>query len=182
VSGSGIDAGAEGRRKLLRAALALVTAGVLVAVVFGRPGPGPGPDPAHGVAAADNDRARAPIAGPVTPRLEAESASRESAAATRLDVTSVAGSERRAQIERVVASMDETGRPPSGVFQGGRRGGERGVFENGDGRLPRRPRGYWIESDVFERRGPRGPERLVFGRGGEVYYTADHYETFARLR
>lgn len=37
---------------------------------------------------------------------------------------------RDAQIARVVAAVDETGRPPEGVAQGGRRGGPRGVFDN----------------------------------------------------
>ncbi|MCL4818082.1 MAG: hypothetical protein KJ067_03040 [Vicinamibacteria bacterium] len=79
--------------------------------------------------------------------------------------------------------MDRTGRPPEGVAQGGRRGGQRGLFENAEGRLPRRPRGYYVESDVWPRGpGGRGAERLVFGREGEVYYTSDHYDSFTRLR
>jgi len=78
--------------------------------------------------------------------------------------------------------MRRTGRPPAGVAQGGRPGGKRGLFENGEGKLPPRPRGYYIESDIWPR-GPaaRGAERLVFGREGEVYYTGDHYRTFQRL-
>jgi len=27
-----------------------------------------------------------------------------------------------------------------------------------------------------------GPQRLVMGAGGEIYYTADHYRTFRRIR
>lgn len=95
-----------------------------------------------------------------------------------LDLSVVDGAARRAQIERVVLAMDRTGAPPEGVVQGGRRG----VFRNAEGRLPRRPAGYWIESDVWPQKGRRGTERLVFGRRGEVYYTRDHYESFARLR
>lgn len=99
-----------------------------------------------------------------------------------LDVTRVDGGERREQIARVVRAMDESGRPPDGVAQGGRRGETRGVFMNAEGLLPRKPRGYWIESDVWAHRRPRGPERLVFGREREVYYTADHYASFVRIR
>lgn len=33
-----------------------------------------------------------------------------------------------------------------------------------------------------EELGDRQPARLVFGRGGEVYYSADHYKTFVQLR
>ena len=88
-----------------------------------------------------------------------------------------------AQIRDVVASMDHAGHPPSGVAQGGRRGGRRGVFDNLERRLPAHPSGYYHESDVWPTRSAgRGPERLVFGREGEVYYSADHYRTFARLR
>ncbi len=40
-----------------------------------------------------------------------------------------------------------------------------------------------MESDVWPRGpGGRGTHRLIFGREGEVYYTADHYRTFTRLR
>lgn len=90
---------------------------------------------------------------------------------------------RDGQVALVVAAMDQTGRPPAGVAQGGRRGGPKGVFDNRQGRLPRRGAGYYVESDIWPR-GPagRGTYRLVFGREGEVYYTSDHYRTFTRLR
>jgi guanyl-specific ribonuclease Sa len=87
------------------------------------------------------------------------------------------------QVASVIESMDRTGRPPAGVAQGGRRGGGRGVFENAEGRLPAQPSGYYTETDVWPRgEGGRGARRLIFGRGREVYYTADHYRTFVRIR
>jgi hypothetical protein len=87
------------------------------------------------------------------------------------------------QVALVIDSMDRTGRPPAGVAQGGRHGGTRGVFENAEGRLPRQAAGYYTETDVWPRgEGGRGARRLIFGRGGEVYYTADHYRTFVRVR
>jgi len=87
------------------------------------------------------------------------------------------------QIALVIESMDRTGRPPDGVAQGGRRHGPRGAFENAEGRLPRQGPGYYTETDVWPRgAGGRGARRLIFGRGGEVYYTADHYRTFVRVR
>lgn len=99
------------------------------------------------------------------------------------ELASTGEASRDVQIARVVAAMDETGRPPEGVVQGGRRGGPRGVFVNREGRLPRRGQGYYVESDVWPRGpGGRGSHRLVFGREREVYYTADHYRTFTRLR
>jgi RHS repeat-associated protein len=87
------------------------------------------------------------------------------------------------QIETVIESFDETGKPPSGVWQGGRRGQPRGLFLNDKGKLPTKPHGYYTESDVWPGSpGNRNAERLIFGKGGEVYYTADHYKTFVRIR
>lgn len=89
----------------------------------------------------------------------------------------------RSQVDDVVRHFDEFGTPPPGVRQGIRSGGERGVFRNVDGTLPRHtdPR-YYTEMDVWAGTGPRGTERLVIGRGGEVYYTPNHYENFVRVR
>lgn len=57
------------------------------------------------------------------------------------------------------------------------------VFRNFEKRLPLRERGYYREYTV---RTPgvksRGARRIVAGRGGELYYTADHYRSFARIR
>lgn len=87
------------------------------------------------------------------------------------------------QVALVIDSVDRTGHPPAGVAQGGRRSGKPGVFENAEGRLPRQADAYYTETDVWPRgAGGRGARRLIFGRGGEVYYTADHYRTFVRVR
>ena len=57
------------------------------------------------------------------------------------------------------------------------------VFGNREALLPRRERGYYREYTV---RTPgvrdRGARRIVVGRGGEYYYTDDHYRTFRRIR
>ncbi len=56
------------------------------------------------------------------------------------------------------------------------------IFQNRERRLPIKPRGYYREYTV---RTPgerdRGARRLVIGNGGEIYYTADHYESFVRV-
>lgn len=56
------------------------------------------------------------------------------------------------------------------------------VFGNREGLLPKRERGYYREYTV---RTPgakdRGARRIVAGRGGEYYYTADHYRSFRRI-
>lgn len=56
------------------------------------------------------------------------------------------------------------------------------VFKNRERRLPKKPRGYYREyvHPTRGRAGP-GPQRIVRGRGGEWYYTPDHYETFVPL-
>ena len=57
------------------------------------------------------------------------------------------------------------------------------VFGNFERLLPQRERGYYREYTV---RTPgvkhRGARRIVSGRGGELYYTADHYRSFRRIR
>ena len=56
------------------------------------------------------------------------------------------------------------------------------AFQNREHRLPRRDPGWWLEYTV-ETPGTvdRGARRLVVGSDGEVWYTADHYRSFARL-
>lgn len=66
-----------------------------------------------------------------------------------------------------------------GPFPGARDGV---VFNNREGQLPRRERGYYREYTVkTPGTRDRGARRLVVGRGGELYYTADHYRTFRRI-
>lgn len=56
------------------------------------------------------------------------------------------------------------------------------VFQNREGKLPRKPNGYYHEFVVPTPRenGP-GPQRLILGEAGEVFYTYDHYKSFQRL-
>ncbi len=57
------------------------------------------------------------------------------------------------------------------------------VFGNFEKRLPPQSRGYYREYTV---RTPgvknRGARRIVAGRGGELYYTDDHYNSFKRVK
>ena len=57
------------------------------------------------------------------------------------------------------------------------------VFGNFEKLLPLKERGYYREYTV---RTPgtkgRGARRIVAGRGGELYYTDDHYQSFRRIR
>ncbi|MDB5339521.1 MAG: guanine-specific ribonuclease [Planctomycetaceae bacterium] len=56
------------------------------------------------------------------------------------------------------------------------------VFQNREGRLARKPAGYYHEYVVPtpDQHGP-GPQRLILGKGGEVFYTSDHYRSFKKI-
>lgn len=57
------------------------------------------------------------------------------------------------------------------------------VFGNREALLPKRERGYYREYTVHTPAArDRGARRIVAGRGGEYYYTDDHYRTFRRIR
>lgn len=57
------------------------------------------------------------------------------------------------------------------------------VFMNREGLLPKHERGYWREYTVpTPGESDRGARRIIAGRGGELYYTADHYRSFVRLK
>lgn len=57
------------------------------------------------------------------------------------------------------------------------------VFGNFERALPGRERGYYREYTVpIPGAAHRGTRRIVAGRGGELYYTDDHYRTFRRIR
>jgi ribonuclease T1 len=56
------------------------------------------------------------------------------------------------------------------------------VFQNREGILPDRPAGYYHEYTVETPGSPdRGARRIVSGSGGELYWTADHYDSFERI-
>lgn len=57
------------------------------------------------------------------------------------------------------------------------------TFENRERRLPQQPRGYYREwvHPTEGLSGP-GPQRLVTGRDGDIWYTHDHYKSFRRVQ
>ena len=56
------------------------------------------------------------------------------------------------------------------------------VFGNREGELPKQARGYYREYTVTTPGArDRGPRRIIAGRGGEYYYTEDHYRSFRRI-
>ena len=103
------------------------------------------------------------------------------AAQARGDVTGkpamqeIAAAELPAEARRTVALIRK-----GGPFPYERDGAAFGNFEK---RLPVKGRGYYQEFTV---RTPgaknRGARRIVAGKGGELYYTDDHYRSFKRIR
>jgi ribonuclease T1 len=56
------------------------------------------------------------------------------------------------------------------------------VFGNREGALPRQRHGYYREYTVKTPHvRTRGARRIIWGAGGEFYYTADHYNHFWRI-
>ncbi len=56
------------------------------------------------------------------------------------------------------------------------------VFQNREGILPGRQRGYYHEYTVITPgENDRGARRIVTGSRGELYYTDDHYDSFKRI-
>jgi ribonuclease T1 len=56
------------------------------------------------------------------------------------------------------------------------------IFDNNEHRLPAEPNGYYHSYTVVTPGSPdRGERRIITGRGGQYWYTADHYVTFRRL-
>lgn len=57
------------------------------------------------------------------------------------------------------------------------------TFGNREGLLPGQGGGYYAEYTVpTPGEDDRGARRIVTGDGGEFYWTADHYESFERIR
>jgi len=57
------------------------------------------------------------------------------------------------------------------------------VFANREGALPRQKRGFYREYTVKTPHvRTRGERRIIWGAGGEYYYTDDHYNHFWRIK
>ena len=56
------------------------------------------------------------------------------------------------------------------------------TFQNREGLLPQKPRGYYSEYTVITPGSrDRGARRIIAGDRGELYYTEDHYDSFVRV-
>lgn len=134
---------------------ALLLAGVLVVTILGAIGIGllaAGGGP--GTAGAPS-----PVAATTTPRS---------------NLPGVAAAELPQQARETLALIDRGGPYPYSQ--------DNTVFSNVERVLPDRPRGYYREYTVVSPgASSRGTRRLVVGAQGDVYYTADHYESFRQV-
>lgn len=56
------------------------------------------------------------------------------------------------------------------------------TFQNRESLLPRKPKGYYREYTVITPgSSDRGARRIIAGKGGELYYTDDHYDSFREV-
>ena len=57
------------------------------------------------------------------------------------------------------------------------------TFGNRERQLPQKPQGYYTEY-VHPTKGINGPgpQRIIFGKSGDIWYTPDHYETFKKIK
>lgn len=58
------------------------------------------------------------------------------------------------------------------------------VFGNRERRLPRQSDRNYYHEYVLRTKGIRGvgPQRVILGKAGEIYYTPDHYDTFIQVK
>lgn len=57
------------------------------------------------------------------------------------------------------------------------------TYRNLNGVLPKKADGYYKEYTVkTPGESDRGARRIVVGKGGEFYYTGDHYDSFSRIQ
>jgi ribonuclease T1 len=102
-------------------------------------------------------------------------AAAQKAPAPKPDVTEVALAQLPAEARTTVALIRK-----GGPFPYARDGA---IFANREAVLPKQKRSYYREYTVKtpgER--TRGARRIVWGAGGEFYYTDDHYNHFRRIR
>jgi ribonuclease T1 len=88
---------------------------------------------------------------------------------------------------RIAYQGDIDLRPVFDRIQNGQRDNHRNdgvVHRNREGKLPRQSDPEYYREYVVRTPGLRsvGPQRLIIGKGGEAYYTPDHYQSFIRVK
>ncbi|MFB6367475.1 ribonuclease domain-containing protein [Paenibacillus elgii] len=56
------------------------------------------------------------------------------------------------------------------------------VFQNREGKLPKKKGRVWYEADINYKSDRRGKDRILFSNDGLIYKTENHYETFEQIK
>jgi ribonuclease T1 len=130
-------------------------------------------DEDNGAAGGDQERRKTPTPTPRPRRTPAATPTR--AGPQRIDGLPVIYVDQLPREGRTTLRLIEQGGP----FPYSKDGS---VFQNREGILPNRPRGYYQEYTVITPgENDRGARRIVAGERGELYYTDDHYDSFSRI-
>jgi hypothetical protein len=88
-------------------------------------------------------------------------------------------------VRNISGEVEDLGPTLERIRTGGKfpHGNDGSVFRNSERLLPKKPKGYYREY-VHPTSGINGPgkQRIVIGKGGEQYYTPDHYKTFIQIK
>ena len=83
-------------------------------------------------------------------------------------------------VEDTISQIESNkGNPPDG-FKGGKLYKNKPL--NGEELLPDGTKYKEYDVHPYQKGIPRGPERIVIGEDGSVWYTQDHYQTFTRIK
>ncbi|WLP92366.1 ribonuclease domain-containing protein [Gordonia sp. NB41Y] len=183
---AGAPTPARRRRQALISAIGLVVVAVVVVITWLIDGQGTDQDSAH----RDSTSSQTTSAAASTSATTSTAAATSKAAAarpgtSRATSTHPTAGTAPAHVMRTLALID-AGQWPEAANAPGTKGGV--TFRNSEGRLPRTSasgqRITYQEWDVNPKQQGRSrdAERIVTGSDGTAWYTADHYQTFNRIR
>lgn len=110
-----------------------------------------------------------------------ESSSREARANTRIENQTIRDLNGRVVFEGTVDLGPTLTRIESGGHGSHRNDGT--TFQNRERRLPAKANGYYKEYvHPTPNSSGTGPQRVIVGRDGDIWYTPDHYKKFIRVR
>ncbi|NDK92340.1 hypothetical protein GYA93_22670 [Gordonia desulfuricans] len=179
---AGAPTPARRRRQALISAIGLVVVAVVVVITWLIDGQGTDQDSAHRDSTSSQTTSAAASTSATTSTSKAAAARPGTSRATSTRPTAGTAP---AHVMRTLALID-AGQWPEAANAPGTKGGV--TFRNSEGRLPRTSasgqRITYQEWDVNPKQQGRSrdAERIVTGSDGTAWYTADHYQTFNRIR
>ena len=158
----------------------------------------PGP---HKSSPSEDDERRHPSNAPISVEITPESSTRSSEPSVKITPDRGVLPGRKSPGEATVQFKDQTIRDQNGkvlfrgtidlqptldrIASGGRKShrNDGTTFQNRERRLPAKPSGYYKEyvHPTPGSSGP-GPQRVIVGKDGDIWYTPDHYNSFQKVR